>query len=101
MGKRKTHVESSFDFTFHPYISLQSRAKFSMVTNSVLNFPLFLTVEKNYPIKNIIAIVYFCLQLYGAGVFFIVLKLVELKINSACYPSLIFIKHVAEKKSMI
>ena len=33
-------------FAFLPFNLLQSRAKFSMVTSSVLNFLLYLTVER-------------------------------------------------------
>ena len=61
-------------FTFLSFISLQSRAKYSMVTSSVLNFQLHLTVEKNHSIKNIIIwklLFIFVYNLYGAGVFFI------------------------------
>ena len=74
-----------FFLTFH---YLQSRAKFSMVTSSVLNFPLYLTVEKIIQLKTLYItlklLFIFVLNLYygggGADVFFIMLKLVELSV---------------------
>ena len=59
----------------------------------------FLTVEKIIQSKTLShkAFVYFSLQLYGTGVFFIVLKLVELEINLACHPSLSIHKTCSRK----